>query len=96
MTGAAIARIDTPVAPPASAVDTAGFASPPVVAVDVSRVALVKSWIVPAIPPPATIASDHLSQGLMSTTEDAVRTVPATDAAGAAIASSALSSKGTR
>ena len=88
--------MDIPAEPPASAVETAGFPTPPVIAVDVSRVAPVNSWMVPAIPPPATIASDHFSQGLMSTTDDAVRTVPATVAAGAASPSSRLSSSGTR
>ena len=91
-----MARMETPSAPPASVVDTAGLARPPVVAVDVRRVAPVNTWIVPAMPPPAMIASDHFSHGLISTIEEAVRTVPATAAAGAASASSTLSRNGTR
>ena len=93
-TGVAIASTEMPAAPPASAVETAGLAAPAVVTVEVSRVAPVNMCTVPAIPPPATIASVHFSQGPTSTIAEALRIVPATTAAGAASASRTLSRSG--
>ena len=81
-------------APASSAVETSGFASPPVVSSDTFRVPTVRACTVPAIPPPAISARVHFSIGSSPVTTDAVMTIPATTAAGVARTSSRWSSHG--
>ena len=79
-----------------SPVDTIAFPVPAVVFVENKRNKPVPSCTVPAAPPPAMIASSHLSIALNSAIgkNDAASTVPAATASGVAIVSSRLSIKG--
>jgi hypothetical protein len=89
-----IAMAEKAVAPAASAVDTAGFKRPAVVEVEVILVIPVRAWKVAAIPPPATIASDHFMKGLNPATDEAIAITPALTAAGPATRSSRWSTHG--
>ena len=82
--------VDTPV----STVATRGFATPPVVAVEVSRSAEVLPLIAAAVPPPAIIANAQVTTGLRSLTVAIIIAVPATAANGIAIVSNKLSNQG--
>ena len=73
---------------------TNGLAMPPVVAVDTALVATVPSCIVPAVPPPATIARIHCKVGSIPSRDDDVTIIPATIAHGVVIVSNKLSSQG--
>ena len=59
-----------------------GFPKPPVVTVDASLVVLEVPAITAAVPPPAIIASDHVTTGLKSATVDIIIVVPARAANG--------------
>ena len=82
------------VAVPVSTVETIGLPSPPVVAVEVNRVAAVAELIAAAVPPPAIMAKPHVIKGLKSTNVEAMTAVPAMAANGMAIVSKILSIKG--
>lgn len=79
---------------PVSKVETTGFAIPPVVTVDASRVELDEPAITAAVPPPAMIAKDQVITGLKSDTVDNITAVPANAANGTAILSNRLSMYG--
>src|SRR5262245_22493758 len=53
---------ERPAAPAFSTVATAGFATPPVVAVETARAATVVDWTSPAVPPPARSAPAHCQE----------------------------------
>ena len=76
---------------PVSTVETIGFAIPPVVTVEVNRVALDVPEIAAAVPPPAIIANAHVTTGLKSDTVESITAVPANVANGTDILSSRLS-----
>lgn len=82
--------IDVPVSTDA----TIGFAKPPVVAVDVNRVALAVPEMAAAVPPPAIIANAQVITGLKSDTVDSMTAVPANAAKGTDILSNKLSKYG--
>jgi hypothetical protein len=94
-TGTRTDTVETAAADVASTVDTSGLAAPAVVTVEAPRVVTVRVCTAPAAPPPATMASVHFRNGLMSVTQAAATTMPATTAAGVATESSRLSSHGT-
>ena len=79
---------------PASIVLTTGLAIPQVVAVDNALVATVPSCIVPAVPPPATIARIHCKVGSIPSRLEDVTMMPAIIAEGVVIVSNKLSSQG--
>ena len=89
-----IENTDNSVEPAASAVENSGLPRPEVRVVDESLVMAVKLCTESAIPPPAITAKDHLSSGLISATTDAIRILPAMNAAGADTVSSKLSRTG--
>src|SRR6185295_10808349 len=62
-TGTTSEATDVTTEPASSAVARIGFASPPVVAVEVPRVTTVALWTSPATPPPAITASVHFRNG---------------------------------
>jgi len=76
---------------PVSTVETMGFAKPPVVAVDVKRVALDAPEIAAAVPPPAIIANAQVITGLKSDTVESITAVPAKAASGTEMVSKILS-----
>ena len=79
---------------PVSIMDTTGFATPPVVAVEANLVVAEDPAIAVAVPPPAIIANDHVINGLKSETVDNITAVPASAASGTAILSNTLSTYG--
>lgn len=80
--------------PPVSMVDTTGFASPPVVAVDDSLSNEAFPLIAVAVPPPAIIANAQVNTGFISPIVATTTTVPAIAAIGTAIVSNKLSTQG--
>ena len=76
---------------PASAVDTTGLPSPPVVAVDTARNATVLPCTTPLTLPPAIILNPHLRRGSESPRDELINKTPDNMAAGEAIVSSKLS-----
>lgn len=85
--GEKIDKADSPIAVPVSATETAGFAKPPVVAVEATRVVAAVPFIVAAAPPPAMIASAQVMAGLISVNVEAMTNVPAIPASGTATVS---------
>lgn len=79
---------------PVSTVVKTGFASPPVVVLEVSLAAEVFPLIAVAVPPPAIIARVQVTIGLKSVTVATITAVPAKVAKGKAMVSSTLSSHG--
>ncbi len=79
---------------PVSMVETIGFATPPVVAVDVMRVALEVPEIAAAVPPPAIMANAQVTTGLKSDTVESITAVPANAANGTEMVSKRLSTYG--
>lgn len=77
-----------------SKVEIMGFANPAVEIVEVTLVAPAALFIVAAVPPPAIIASAHVTIGLKSAIVDTITAVPATVANGMAMASNKLSTSG--
>jgi hypothetical protein len=92
--GANIAATLTNAAVPVSIDDTSGLASPPVVAVEATRLVADAPRIALAVPPPAIIASDQVSRGSIFDTVESITTVPASAARGKAIPSSKWSTQG--
>ena len=92
--GTKIDAVDTATAVPVSKVDTTGFASPPVVAVDVSLPAALAPLMAVAVPPPAMMAKDQVITGSKLATVETMTAVPAIAAKGIANASKALSTQG--
>ena len=79
---------------PVSTVETIGFAIPPVVADEVKRSMDVLLLIAAAVPPPAIMANDQLTNGLKSLTVAIITAVPAIAANGTAMVSNKLSTQG--
>ena len=79
---------------PVSTVVKTGFASPPVVVLEVSLATEVFPLIAAAVPPPAIIAKAQVTTGLKSETVATITAVPAKVANGKAIVSSKLSNQG--
>ncbi len=79
-----------------SNIETMGLPIPPVVTVEVKRVAPEVPATAAAVPPPAIIANDQVITGLKSITVDSIITVPARAANGTAILSNRLSIYGTK
>ena len=92
--GANIDAAETTIAVPVSTVDTMGFATPPVVAVEVNLPAAFAPLIADAVPPPAMMAKDQVTTGSKSAIVDTITAVPAMAANGRAILSKALSTQG--
>ena len=92
--GAKIEAVVTTTAVPVSTVDTKGLATPPVVAVEASRVEAPAPFIAVAVPPPAIMAKDHVTTGSKLATVDTITAVPAIAAKGMAILSNRLSTHG--
>ena len=92
--GKNIDNADITVAVPVSIAATAGLATPPVVAVEVSRVADVAPFIAVAVPPPAIIANDHVITGSRLATVDTITAVPAMAVRGIVMLSNKLSPHG--
>src|SRR5262245_41518724 len=86
-TGTSKASSDSTVAPAVSAVLTTGLPRPAVATPVLARINALPVLVSPATLPPATIASGHMIAGAMSVMTDALTTMPATTAAGAAIKS---------
>ncbi len=76
---------------PVSAAETNGLTKPPVVAVDVKRVAHDDPATAAAVPPPAIMAKDQVITGLKSATVESITAVPANAAIGTARLSNKLS-----
>ncbi len=89
--GMKIENTDMSTEVPVSMVATIGFPIPPVVAVDINRVAPELPATAAAVPPPAIIAKAQVIGGLKSATVDTITAVPAIAAKGMAIESKALS-----
>lgn len=96
MMGMMMANSATKADPANSAVAIRGFPSPPVKIDDFALSAVVVPCIMPAIPPPAMIATIHFTDGGKSVITDAVAIVPATIETGEAMASMIWSSQGTQ
>ncbi len=94
MGGTNIEAVETATAVPVSMVDTTGFATPPVVAVEVILPAALAPLIAVAVPPPAIMANDHVTTGSKLATVDTITAVPAIAARGTAKLSKALSTHG--
>lgn len=94
MNGTNIEAVDTKTAVPVSSVDTIGFAKPPVVAVEASRLVAPAPLIAVAVPPPAMIANDQVTTGSRFATVETITAVPAIAANGTAILSNRLSTHG--
>ena len=92
--GRKIEIIDITIEVPVSKTETTGFPIPPVVTVDVKRVALDVPATAAAVPPPAIIAKDQVITGLKSATVDSIIAVPASAAKGTAMLSNKLSMYG--
>ena len=92
--GIKMASTEKTVAVAVSAVDTIGFAKPPVVAVAVKRTAELVPEMAAAVPPPAIIVNAQVITGSRSETVAATTSIPAAVAKGTAIVSSALSTQG--
>lgn len=92
--GAKIDAAVTTVAVPVSMVDTIGFATPAVVAVEVNLPAAFAPFIADAVPPPAMMANDHVTTGSKLATVETMTALPAIAANGSDIVSSALSIQG--
>ena len=92
--GANIDATVTTAAVPVSKVDIKGFASPPVVAVEVNLLAAAAPLIAVAVPPPAIIANDQVTTGSRPATVETITAVPAMAARGTAALSSRLSTQG--
>ena len=92
--GAKIDAVVTTRAVPVSTVETIGLAKPPVVAVDANRLVAPALLIAVAVPPPAMIASDHVTTGSSPATVETITAVPAIAAKGTAILSKRLSMNG--
>ena len=92
--GAKIEAVEITKAVPVSAVETIGFAKPPVVAVDAKRPVAPAPLMAVAVPPPAIIAKDQVTTGSKSATVDTITAVPAIAAKGIAKLSNILSTKG--
>ena len=90
-TGRTIEMIDNNTEVPVSTVDITGFPMPPVVTVDVSRVALDVPAMAAAVPPPAIMAKAQVISGLKPTSVETMINVPANAAKGTAILSNKLS-----
>lgn len=82
--GAKIEATVTTTAVPVSTVETRGLAKPPVVAVEATLPAALAPFIAVAVPPPAMIASDHVTTGSRLATVDTMTAVPAMAANGTA------------
>ncbi len=95
-TGANIDAAVTTAAVPVSIAEIAGFASPPVVAVDDSLPVAEAPLIAVAVPPPAMIARDQVTTGSRLATVDTITAVPAIAARGKARLSRRLSTQGTK
>lgn len=92
--GTNIEAVETATAVPVSMVETTGFATPPVVAVDVSLPAALAPLMAVAVPPPAMIAKDQVITGSKLATVETITAVPAIAAKGIAKESKALSTQG--
>lgn len=92
--GTKIEAVLTATAVPVSNVDTSGFASPPVVAVEVSLPVALAPFIAVAVPPPAIMASDQVTTGSKLATVETITAVPAIPAKGKARPSNTLSTQG--
>jgi len=92
--GAKIDAVVTVTAAPVSTVETIGFASPPVVAVEVNLPAVLAPFIAEAVPPPAIMANDHVITGSKFATVETMTAVPAMAANGREILSKILSTHG--
>jgi len=79
-----MAAMATTSAPAVSPVETIGLPRPPVSSPDLTRTSALITFVRPAIPPPATIATGHLICGGMSTMTDALAITPAAIANGPA------------
>lgn len=90
-TGKKMETTDITVAVPVSTVDTMGFATPPVVAVDANLAVLDEPEMAAAVPPPAIMAKAQVTTGLKSDTVESMTAVPASAAKGTAMLSSRLS-----
>ena len=89
--GSTIEMNDSTIAVPVSKKETTGLPNPPVVTVDVNRVALELPDITAAVPPPAIIANVQVISGLKLLRVESITMVPAIAAKGTAILSSRLS-----
>jgi len=89
--GRKIETIDIITEVPVSIIETTGFATPPVVNVEVSLVVLDVPATTAAVPPPHIIAKDHVITGLKSATVDNIIAVPASAANGTVTLSNTLS-----
>ena len=92
--GNAIASIDNPVALTVSTVLTTGFPSPPVARPVFARTTAALPLVRPAMPPPAMIATGHITAGGTSDITAALAITPAASVAGLASTSSAWSTPG--
>ena len=92
--GNSIETADTTTAVVVSTVETTGFATPPVVAVDANLVAPEVPATAAAVPPPAIIAKAQVINGLKSATVETITAVPAIAAKGMATESNKLSTYG--
>ena len=92
--GSAIASRESAVAPAVSRPESAGFAIPPVASPVFARTTAALPLVSPATPPPAMIATGHITAGGTSTITAALVTAPATTVAGPASRSSAWSTPG--
>ncbi len=93
-TGIKIDSADITADVPVSTVATSGLAIPPVVAVEVSRVAEVAPLMAVAVPPPAMIANDQVTTGSKLATVETITAVPAIAVNGIATVSKRLSTQG--
>lgn len=92
--GKKIAKLEIAIALPVSTVAKIGFAKPPVVAVEVTRVVVVAPCTIDAVPPPAIIAKAQVKIGDKSVTVETITNVPAIAASGIAMVSNKLSNQG--
>ena len=95
MAGARIATIEATNEPASSTEATMKLPAPAVKVVLLRRRTDITVWTIPAVPPPATIATDHRTNGGRSVITAAVATIPASTASGPASASRKLSTSGT-
>lgn len=94
MAGIMIANTAVIREPASSMLATTTLPMPPVAREDFTLSTVVIPCIIPAVPPPAMIASIHRNDGDRSVTTDAAAIVPAMIETGEAIVSSRLSSQG--
>lgn len=93
-TGIKIEAVVTTIAVPVSTVEITGLPNPPVVALEARRPVAPAPFIAVAVPPPAIIANDQVTNGSRLATVETITAVPAIAAKGTAKLSKRLSTQG--